>query len=72
MIKGFCTMRQDVVHLRYGYRLKQIDRDLYTLDGLMKILVDIDKAIYIIRHADNSDIACQQLQKTFKVEEKAG
>lgn len=70
MIKGFCTMRQDVVHLRYGYRLKQIDRDLYTLDGLMKILVDIDKAIYIIRHADNSDIACEQLQKTFKVEEK--
>lgn len=70
MIKGFCTMRQDVVHLRYGYRLKQIDRDLYTLDGLMKILVDIDKAIYIIRHADNSDIACQQLQKTFKIEEK--
>ena len=70
MIKGFCTMRQDVVHLRYGYHLKQIDRDLYTLDGLMKILVDIDKAIYIIRHADNSDIACQQLQKTFKVEEK--
>lgn len=70
MIKGFCMMRQDVVHLRYGYRLKQIDRDLYTLDGLMKILVDIDKAIYIIRHADNSDIACQQLQKTFKVEEK--
>ena len=70
MIKGFCTMRRDVVHLRYGYRLKQIDRDLYTLDGLMKILVDIDKAIYIIRHADNSDIACQQLQKTFKVEEK--
>lgn len=70
MIKGFCTMRQDVVHLRYGYRLKQIDRDLYTLDGLMKILVDIDKAIYIIRHADNSNIACQQLQKTFKVEEK--
>lgn len=70
MIKGFCKMRQDVVHLRYNYRLKQIDRDLYTLDGLMKILVDIDKAIYIIRHADNSDIACQQLQKTFKVEEK--
>lgn len=70
MIKGFCTMRRDVVHLRYGYRLKQIDRDLYTLDGLMKILVDIDKAIYIIRHADNSDIACLQLQKTFKVEEK--
>lgn len=70
MIKGFCTMRQDVVHLRYGYRLKQIDRDLYTLDGLMKILVDIDKAIHIIRHADNSDIACQQLQKTFNVEEK--
>lgn len=70
MIKGFCKMRQDVIHLRYGYRLKQIDRDLYTLDGLMKILVDIDKAIYIIRHADNSDIACQQLQKTFKIEEK--
>lgn len=69
MIKGFCTMRQDVVHLRYGYRLKQIDRDLYTLDGLMKILVDIDKAIHIIRHADNSDIACKQLQKTFKIEE---
>lgn len=70
MIKGFCKMRQDVVHLRYNYRLKQIDRDLYTLDGLMKILVDIDKAIHIIRHADNSDVACKQLQKTFKVEEK--
>lgn len=70
MIKGFCKMRQDVTQLRYNYRLKQINRDLYTLDGLMKILVDIDKAIYIIRHADNSDIACKQLQKTFGVEEK--
>ena len=70
MIAGFCKMRQDVVHLRHNYRLKQIDRDLYTLDGLMKILVDIDKAIHIIRHADNSDIACKQLQKTFNVEEK--
>lgn len=70
MIEGFINMRKDVIKLRSEYRLKQIDKDLYTLDGLVKVLVDIDKAISIIRNADNSDEACVKLMKTFKVEEK--
>lgn len=69
MIEGFINMRKDVIRLRSEYRLKQIDEDLYALDGLVKVLVDIDKAISIIRHADNSDIACSKLIKTFKIEE---
>lgn len=69
MIEGFINMRKDVIKLRSEYRLKQIDKDLYTLDGLVKVLVDIDKAISIIRNADNSDEACVKLMKTFKIEE---
>lgn len=69
MIEGFINMRKDVIKLRSEYRLKQINKDLYTLDGLVKVLVDIDKAISIIRNADNSDEACVKLMKTFKIEE---
>ena len=68
MIEGFCRMRKDVYKLRSDYRLKVIEKDLHILDGLLKVLVDIDEAIKIIRNSDNSDIASEKLQKKFKVD----
>ena len=55
MIDGFCRMRKDVYTLRSKYRLKVIEKDLHILEGLLKVLVDIDAAIKIIRKSDNSD-----------------
>lgn len=68
MIEGFCRMRKDVYKLRSDYRLKVIEKDLHILDGLLKVLVDIDAAIKIIRKSDNSDIASEKLQEKFKVD----
>lgn len=68
MIEGFCRMRKDVYTLRSKYRLKVIEKDLHILEGLLKVLVDIDAAIKIIRKSDNSDIASEKLQAKFNVD----
>ena len=68
MIEGFCRMRKDVYKLRSKYRLKVIEKDLHILEGLLKVLVDIDAAIKIIRKSDNSDIASEKLQAKFNVD----
>lgn len=68
MIDGFCRMRKDVYTLRSKYRLKVIEKDLHILEGLLKVLVDIDAAIKIIRKSDNSDIASEKLQAKFNVD----
>lgn len=68
MIDGFCRMRKDVYTLRSKYRLKVIEKDLHILEGLLKVLVDIDTAIKIIRKSDNSDIASEKLQAKFNVD----
>ncbi len=68
MIEGFCRMRKDVYKLRSKYRLKVIEKDLHILDGLLKVLIDIDAAIKIIRKSENSDIAAEKLQDRFNVD----
>lgn len=68
MIEGFCKMRKDVYKLRSKYRLKVIEKDLHILDGLLKVLIDIDAAIKIIRKSENSDIAAEKLQARFDVD----
>lgn len=68
MIDGFCRMRKDVYTLRSKYRLKVIEKDLHILEGLLRVLVDIDAAIKIIRKSDNSDIASEKLQAKFNVD----
>lgn len=68
MIEGFCRMRKDVYKLRSKYRLKVIEKDLHILDGLLKVLIDIDAAIKIIRKSENSDIAAEKLQDRFDVD----
>lgn len=68
MIDGFCRMRKDVYKLRSKYRLKVIGKDLHILDGLLKVLIDIDAAIKIIRKSENSDIATEKLQARFDVD----
>lgn len=68
MVEGFCRMRKDVYKLRSKYRLKVIEKDLHILDGLLKVLIDIDAAIKIIRKSENSDIASEKLQDKFNVD----
>lgn len=68
MVEGFCRMRKDVYKLRSKYRLKVIEKDLHILDGILKVLIDIDAAIKIIRKSDNSDIASEKLQNKFNVD----
>lgn len=68
MIEGFCKMRKDVYKLRSKYRLKVIEKDLHILDGLLKVLIDIDAAIKIIRKSENSDVASEKLQEKFNVD----
>lgn len=70
MIEGFCVFRQDCFIKRTSHRLEQIEAELLKYNGLLKVLVDIDKAISIIRNAKNAEEANSKLQKTFKINEE--
>ena len=70
MIQGFCQMRKDSFLLRSKYRCDVIKRDLHTIDGMLKVLVDIDKTISIIRQAENQNEAKDELIKEFSVDNK--
>lgn len=69
LLEVFLDHRYDVVRRRSQFRRdKKADR-LHRVEGLLKVLLDIDKAIRIIRSADDVTIARDGLMKAFKLSE---
>lgn len=58
-----------IVNMMAYNRGRKCDR-LHLVRGLLKVLLDIDKAIKIIRAADDSDVASEKLQKAFKIDDQ--
>lgn len=69
IIEGFCSFRKGCFVLKTEHRLSQLANDVHKYDGLLAVLVDIDKAISIIRNAKDSVEASAKLIKTFKIDE---
>jgi DNA gyrase subunit A len=67
-LKNFIALRQEVTALKAGRRVEQIDHRMHQLSGILAVLIDIDKAIKIIRAADTADLARTKLQTTFKID----
>lgn len=69
LLLDFIDFRKSCVtnKMRYSKEKKQ-DR-LHLIEGLLKVLLDIDKAIAIIRGSDDATVANEKLQKQFKITE---
>lgn len=73
MIKSFIEYRSECIINRMNYKVTDLDKNIERLDGIIKVLVDIDKAIEIIRKSEDTQTANTTLMKQFKInEEQAG
>lgn len=69
LIKNFVDFRKVCTINKAQARIKKIDKRVHQLEGILAVLIDIDKAIAIIRKSDTADIARQGLMKAFKIDE---
>lgn len=70
ILESFLAFRLETVIKRTQVRLERRGKRLNQLEGLLKIMLDIDKAISIIRKSDTVDIAKASLIKSFKIDEE--
>lgn len=66
LIRGFLDLRRVCNIEKANTRMGKIDNRIKQLKALLTALVDIDKAVSIIRQADSSDSARKNLCKEFK------
>ena len=65
--------RKDCVRRELSFDLAKQEHDLHILEGLAKVLLDIDKAIRIIRKTEDDTLVVANLMKGFRIdEEQAG
>lgn len=70
LILDFINFRKTCVKNKSRYNLDRKTNRKHLVDGLLKVLLDIDKAIAIIRGSDDSSIANTELQRVFNIDEK--
>ena len=72
LIDIFINHRRDVVTRRTQFRKDKREARLHLVKGLVIVLADIDKAIHIIRNADDTEAARTGLMGHFKIDEIQG
>lgn len=70
LLRGFIDLRREVTSLKAKVRLEKIEARQHQLSAILAVLIDIDKAIKIIRGADTVALANEGLRKTFKIDEE--
>lgn len=70
LIQQFLGMRERSVTERTKTALKAKQKRAEMVDGLLSIIVDIDKAISIIRHSETVDTARRKLMASFGINEE--
>ncbi len=69
ILDEWITFRQSCVSRQTKFDINKKNEKLNLLDGLNKILLDIDKAIEIIRHTENEKDVIPNLMNHFKIDE---
>lgn len=69
MIRDFIEFRREIIRRMSENRLEDCERRKHQLDAILAALVDIDKAISIIRTAETAPDAKVDLQNYFKLDE---
>lgn len=67
LIDAFLEFRKSIFVNKSNNRLDQLKDEIERLEGLIKITINIDKAIKIIRNSDNAKVAEKELMKTFDI-----
>jgi DNA gyrase subunit A len=70
MLKIFLQFRFDTVRKRLEFDLGKILDRLHILRGLLKVLVDLENAIILIRRSKSRDEARRGLMRKFGIDEK--
>ncbi|MHA7663601.1 DNA gyrase subunit A [Mycolicibacterium sp. HS_4_1] len=70
LIGAFLHLRDSVVLHRSQYRLEKVTARRHLVAGLMKIHLDIDAAVAVIRGSDTVDDARRGLQERFDIDEE--
>lgn len=70
LLKEFISFRQQCTISKTQARLTKLREKAHDLEGFVKVLVDIDAVIKIVRSSTNSKDANTKLQKKFKIDEK--
>ena len=69
ILKEWITFRIECVRRELRFDLKEKRDRLHLVTGLGKILLDIDKAVRIIRHAESDDQVVPELMRGFGIDQ---
>lgn len=69
IIKEWTLFREECIKRRTVFELKKMKNKLHLLEGLAQILMDIDKAIEIIRNTKEETSVVPNLMKGFEIDE---
>lgn len=72
ILMHWTEFRMNCIKRKLNYDLNKISTRLHLLEGLKKILLDIDKAIAIIRNTERDDDVVPNLMKGFGIDEEPG
>ena len=68
VIEYWVKWRRECIRKGIKFELENLNEKLHMLSGLEKILLDIDKAVEIIRHSSEAEME-QKLMSEFKIDE---
>lgn len=68
LLLNFIEFRKYCIRNKSNYTLGKKSDRLHIVEGLKKVLLNIDKAIAIIRKSDTAEDASSALQKSFKID----
>lgn len=69
LLQDFIDFRSECIINKTKNKVDKLTMQIERLNGIIAVLIDIDKAINIIRKSDNDNVAKEKLQKHFKITE---
>lgn len=69
IIKEWCEFRQQCIVRKYRFTIEKMEKRYHLLLGLKQILLDIDKAIEIVRHTEKEKDVVPRLMAHFEISE---
>ncbi len=69
ILHNWSEFRKECITRKIKYDINKLTHKLHLLEGLKKILLDIDKAIKIIRNTERDDDVVPNLMKGFDIDE---
>lgn len=70
LLQDFIEFRSHCVINKVNYKIADLKKQIERLSGIIAVLVDIDKAISIIRKSEDANSASIQIMKSFKINEE--